>query len=471
MFDTKTKRWGLTLRASCLLAAGFTALICGIAVGATDLVRAGALVLALPILTLLVVRRARLMLFNTRRIEPEQIDAGQSAIVHLTLRNNSRLPTGALMLEDRLPEQLRGKARFALDSIGGRSERVVQYRIPALPRGRYESGPLLIRLIDRFHLVDLMRSFTASAHLLVGPVVERLGGTEPPRSQDVGDNAGSHSVGAHGADDASTREYRVGDDLRKIHWRSSARTGSLMVRHAERPWQGRSTLLLDLRECAHQRSQRPAVAHGEDEAGRPDPRHTDSMEWAISAAASIATHMQLARQQIELVYGSGAGPAGDGEHSLAAPAVRLDEPRQVRELFADVAASSDHDLAACAVPLARSSRDATLIAVLGEPDQLTLHMLLEVTARRRGTTGIALILDSVTWADPARRLAVPDSAFGNTQLDEDEDDERPAHHAARRLRASGWHAVVVESGESVASAWARVTTGLNTSVNAQVLLP
>jgi hypothetical protein len=198
------------------------------------------------------------------------------------------------------------------------------------------------------------------------------------------------------------------------------------------------------------------------------------MEWAISAAASIATHMQLARQQIELVYGSGpthsgngSGLSSTGEHPLASSAVRLDEPRHVRQLLAEVTACTDRDLSACAVPLARSSRDATLIAVLGEPDQLTLHTLLELTARRRGTTGIALVLDTVTWADPKRRLTGTNVATA----DEDDPEQRPAHVAARRLRAAGWHAVVVESGESVSSAWTRVTAGLSTEIAMRVPVP
>lgn len=412
-----------------MLAAGLTAVICGLALGSTDLVRAGALILALPLLTVLVVHRARFMIDNERHIEPERVDAGQTAIVSLRMHNNSRLPTGALMLEDQLPAQLRGKARFAIDGLAGRAQRTVQYRIPALPRGRYKSGPLQVRLVDPFHLVDLMRSFTASAEILVGPVVDSLPGADPPRSHDVGDNAGSHSIGTHGADDASTREYRTGDDLRKIHWKSSARTGALMVRQEERPWQGRGTLLLDLRSVSHAHAEASAKVLG---AGDDDRRHFDSLEWAVSAAASIATHLQLAHQDVELVFGT-------PQHHLGSPAVPLQTLRQTRDLLAEVTASTDRDLSGCAVPLARSARDSSLIAILGTPDQATLHMLLEVTARRRRTTGIALVLDSHTWA-------------GGTPQRED----GPAHSAVRRLRASGWRATVVQQGELIADVWGRV---------------
>ncbi len=47
------------------------------------------------------------------------------------------------------------------------------------------------------------------------------------------------------------REYRLGDDLRRVHWASTARTGDLMVRREEQPWQSRATVLLDTRRMAH----------------------------------------------------------------------------------------------------------------------------------------------------------------------------------------------------------------------------
>ena len=78
-------------------------------------------------------------------------------------------------------------------------------------------------------------------------------------------------VAVHGEDDAATREYRYGDDLRRVHWRSTARTGELMVRREEQPWECRATL------CST-----PAAVRHRGEGP------TASFEWAVSAAASIA---------------------------------------------------------------------------------------------------------------------------------------------------------------------------------------
>ena len=84
------------------------------------------------------------------------------------------------------------------------------------------------------------------------------------------------------------REYRRGDDLRRVHWRSSARVGELMVRREEQPWQSRATVFLDNRGTSH-RGQGAAC----------------SLEAAVSAAASIAVHLTHRGYTVRLVTASG----------------------------------------------------------------------------------------------------------------------------------------------------------------------
>ena len=100
----------------------------------------------------------------------------------------------------------------------------------------------------------------------------------------------SRSVATHGDDDVATREYRHGDDLRRIHWRTTARRGELTVRREEQPWQSRGAVLLDTRLIAH-RGDGPA----------------SSLEWAISAAASISIHLAHARFELRMVTDTGVG--------------------------------------------------------------------------------------------------------------------------------------------------------------------
>ena len=111
------------------------------------------------------------------------------------------------------------------------------------------------------------------------------------------------------AEDVTVREYRRGDDLRRVHWRSSARVGELMVRREEQPWQSRATLFLDNRTRAH-RGQGIA----------------SSLEAAVSAAASIAVHLSQRGFTVRLVTATGEDPgtrlALPGRRAQHRPAAR-----------------------------------------------------------------------------------------------------------------------------------------------------
>ena len=417
-------RAGFTTRASCLIAAGSTALLCGVLLGEVDLVRAGVLALAIPMASALVVYRSRVRIANRRSADPSRAAAGEAVAIHLAVTNRSVLRTGALMLEDQLPQQLTGRARFVVPGLGGREARTVSYRMPDLPRGRYRAGPLRIRLTDPFRMVDVTRSFTATTEFVVTPIVDALPSVEPPRSYDIGDNAGSHSIGTHGADDASTREYRTGDDLRKIHWRSTARTGALMVRQEERPWQGQITLLLDTRTSAHVVGP-PAQA----DEGPVDPRRTSSLEWAISAAASIGTHLMIAGRDVGLIDDLGTPER-----------MHLGEPGRLADHLAAIHPARTPDLSAVAGLAHSAARDSALVAVLGLLDPTSLRVLAEAHPRGAAIPAFAMLLDTATW------LVAADTAPASGV-------SAPCATAARVLRAAGWSVVIVSRGDATALAW------------------
>jgi uncharacterized protein (DUF58 family) len=409
--------YGFTTRATCLIAAGATALLCGLLLGEVDLTRAGVLALAVPLLAGFVVHRSNVQISNRRRVEPAHASSGDEVVVQLTITNRSRLRSGALMLEDHLPSQLPGRARFVLDGLASRESRVVSYRLPHLPRGRYRAGPLRVRLTDPFHLVDLRRAFTATSEFTIRPIVESLPPVAPPLSHDIGDNSGSHSIGTHGADDASTRAYRTGDALRKIHWRSSARTGTLMVRQEERPWQGQATVLLDLRENAH-------VEAGPD-ADSGDERLRSSLEWAVSATASIGSHLMRSGRVMELV-----------DDLTSSRRLHPSDPVSLVEHLAGVRAVRQASLEQARNLIASSARETALIAILGEVDPASLRVLADCHPRGSAIPAVAFLLDTETWR--GKQAAGPGGQ---------------CHAAARVLRSAGWRVSIVRHGTTVAEAW------------------
>jgi uncharacterized protein (DUF58 family) len=405
---------GFTTRAGCLLAAGITALGCGLVLGELDLVRAGCLAAALPLVAAVVMRRSHVAISSRRSGGPYRAQAGERVSVKLSVTNRSLLPTGALMFEDKLPARLTGRARFVVSGLGSRESRTIGYRLPGLDRGRYTVGPLRLRLTDPFGLIDITRSFVATSTFVVTPVVDALPGLVLPRSWDAGDNASSNSVGIRGADDASTREYRQGDDLRKIHWRSTARTGALMVRHEERPWQGHTTLLLDTRATAHET--------GSSEPGNSDARLVSSFEWAVSCIASVAEHLLRAGRETTLVTGATTiRPSGPARASL------LDQ-------LAGLTPSGEADLSTSLEPLRTAGRDSAVIAVLGRMDTESIRVLTRIRPRGSRATAFAVLLDTPSWQSP-------------------EATDPSWRHSADMLRAAGWWVVAARSGDTAAQVW------------------
>jgi uncharacterized protein (DUF58 family) len=369
-----------------------------------------------------VVRRSQVRIANRRSVEPVHAEAGSAVTVHLVISNRSQLRTGTLMLEDQLPDRLLGHARFVLDPLGAHESRTVSYRMPALGRGVYRVGPLRIRLSDPFRMVDITRSFTATSEFVVAPVVDSLPPIEPSRADDMGDAVGSHSVGSHGADDQSTREYRIGDDLRKIHWRSSARIGALMVRQEERPWRAQSTVLLDLRAAAHATAPPEPGAHA-------DPRLTSSLEWAVSAAASAGNHLFRYGRELTLLG------TGDTER------VRFADSGRFTTHLATVRESAQRDLTPLGATLRTATRDSAVVAVLGRLDPASLRMLSDAHPRGHSSPALAFLLDVSSWSEPEQPTRAELIA------------------TAEVLRSSGWRVAIVRCGDPTAQHWRTLLAG------------
>ena len=282
---------GLTVRGRAFLAAGVTAVGCAIVLDQNALTRIGILVLALPLLTAWVVGRNRYRLALVRTVTPQLVAAGQPARVSLALTNEGRTPNGVLLLEDHVPYVLGTRPRFVVEGIRTGWRQTVTYQVRSDVRGRFEIGPMSVRVTDPFGLVELGRTFRTTVPLTVTPRTVLLpqiplGGAWTGS----GDNR-PRAFATGSAEDVTVREYRQGDDLRRVHWRSSARLGELMVRREEQPWQSRATLVLDNRVLAH-RGQGIA----------------SSLEAAVSAAASIAVHLSHRGFAVRLVTALGEDP-------------------------------------------------------------------------------------------------------------------------------------------------------------------
>jgi uncharacterized protein (DUF58 family) len=407
---------GLTTRGRCFLAAGGAAAVCAAVLHERDLFRVAIFLAMLPLVAAFVVTRTRYRLSCSRRLDPAQLPVGQRTAVVLRLENVSRLPTGVLLMEDTLPYTLGGRPRFVLDRVRPRGVRSVHYPVRADVRGRYVIGPLSVQLTDPFGMVELVRSFTSVDTLTVTPVVHPL-----PTIRLGGDWAGggdsrARSVSMQGEDDAATREYHQGDDLRKVHWRSTARVGELMVRREEQPWQSRAAVALDTRAAAH-RGDGPG----------------SSFEWAVSAAASVAVHLAREGYALRLVTDAHADRAAPRGGNTAG--VLLDQ-------LAEVRASAHRSAAPVIDTLRRVSGEGLVVAVLGRLDLDEAGLVGR--ALPRPTLGVAILLDCATWAGQS-----PKEAAG----------AREEYDAVvSQLRQGGWRVLVARHGVALPALWPLAAT-------------
>ena len=404
----RTFSTGLTVRGRAFLTSGLASIAAAILMDYQPLLRIGVLLAALPVVAAVVTGSSRYRISCRRVLQPARVPVGAAAQVHLRLQNAARLPSSTLLVEDRLPYTLGSRPRFILRRIEAGGHRRVAYRIRSEHRGRFEIGPLTLRSADPLGLFELSRSFTAQHTLTVVPKVQplpptRLGAMWTGR----GEGHAAYAAAA-GEEDIGVREYRHGDDLRRIHWRATAHHGEMMVRREERTWHSQCTILVDSRISAH-RGTGPAASY----------------EWAVSAAASTAVHLLNQGYHVRLSTATGSGliPAEDQDTVLEALAV-------VKPIHA---AALNLDEWAGAGSLAGS--DLLVIAFLGA---LSPADAVELAKTRPGTAGgVAFLLDTATWAGPTVRPA----------------EGRTYQEAANVLRAGGWQVVPARAADDFAELW------------------
>jgi uncharacterized protein (DUF58 family) len=402
---------GLTTRGRCLLASGIALVLCSLVLGQRDLLRAAVFLVALPVAAAWLVSRTRYRLACHRSLDPPRVEAGRSATVRISLDNVSRLPSGVLLMEDALPYSLGGRPRFVLDKIEPRGVREVSYPISSDVRGRFPVGPLSVRLTDPFGLCELTRSFATTDELVVTPVISQLPPVRLGGDWAGGGEAASRSVSTSGTDDAATREYRHGDDLRKVHWRSTARVGELMVRREEQPFQSRATLLLDGRAAAH-RGDGPA----------------SSFEWSVSAIASVGVALSRAGFALSLLRDSG--------EELSPMGLPLTEGLLL-DALATVPATRAGSIDGAVERLRRGGMGGVLVAVLGALDLQDAEQLSRLRTGNNVCVGVVLDADSWAPVSPRARAAAV----------------QQHEQVVTLLRATGWRVLPVAHGTTLASLW------------------
>lgn len=354
---------------------------------------------------------------TARRIAPGRLFHDARAGVELTIRNTGRLSTTLLGVRDVVPEVLPSSPGFVLAPLRPGGAARLRYEVVGAQRGVHELGPVEVALRDPFGVARRRQLLGDTDKLVVYPPVHRLATGLPLRGLTGTGGASRPRPGATGDELATVREYVQGDDLRKVHWSTTAHRGQLMVRQDESPQRPDATLVLDTRAAAH-RGQGP----------------DHSLETAASAAASVCYHVAERGFDAALVTGALRG-----------------RPRplpweQTLEQIARVTPSDDADLATTWQQLATGSGGSgLLVAVVCVPEPGLLRAM--VRAGRGASVRVALLVDAEAHGRGRRQGPEP-------------------LPTARALQSAGWRVSVLGPRADIGARWRELLAGGRPTVGA-----
>lgn len=230
-----------------VLVGGLVFVVAGRLFGAIEFLVVGAAAVGAVVFAVLVRRLRPSRVAVARQLTPPQVPAGEPARVDLEVVNHATYRTPVLKLHDSV-SGTRG-VNLALAPIAAAGGNVHgAYRLPTTRRGVLELGPITIEDTDGLGLARRSHRLDTRVRLIVHPPIEQLPLLRVPAGDDplVGEEL-RQSLGLSDEEFDGLREYVPGDDLRKIHWPSSARLGELQVRQFRPPRHGRLSIVIDTR--------------------------------------------------------------------------------------------------------------------------------------------------------------------------------------------------------------------------------
>jgi uncharacterized repeat protein (TIGR01451 family) len=380
--------------------------------------------LALLILSRLLAISWMRNLHATRQVDYSELEVGDTVSVQITVANRGVLPVGWVLLEDLLPartmpevhKRVRVKSkRLHLAMIASRGRTELHYQVQFKGRGYFQIGPLVLETGDFFGLHRRYRVGTEPHFVLVYPRVVPLEGYELTSRRPVGEIRMAHRLYEDPTRIAGVRQYQAGDPLNRVHWRATARTGTLHCKIYEPSTVAGATVLLDLHRD-----------------GYPSRHEPNRSELAVTTAASLAFTLYQMGQQIGLItngrdaaerirregwahdYRSRAAALASANQQLTSDRLQplivptRRGPEQFQQIWATLARAEISDGLPFSQLIAESEgrlpRDATILALL--PRVPVRAALALGNLRRRGfaVTAILIMLEEGELQEATGRL-------------------------------------------------------------------
>jgi uncharacterized protein (DUF58 family) len=318
---------------------------------------------------------------EVERRAPAEAFQGEEVTVDLIVTNLSRGVRLAVEIRD---THIAPAMAFLSRVVPGETV-VARTRRAAARRGVHEGAGFLVASAAPFGVAESRRRLPASDRTVVYPRVEALDRLPFLRSSATTEQAMHVEPRRGGGPEyLGIREYRTGDSLRHVHWRSTARRGELMVREFEREQTRRVVLVVDSLTDAG------------------DGRRETPLDRCCSIAASIAFAAHAAGQGVRMVSAAAGEPI-----SLSRA-----EPQRILRWLADLRPGGGLPLAELLVRLGDEILGAETVALVLPTWRANEADAVGRSVRdlcRRVPATIAILVDASTFED-ARRAPQLDRA-------------------------------------------------------------
>jgi hypothetical protein len=369
----------LTPRGIVTLILGLTSLAIGYIAGRDEVLVIAGFCLLLVIIGAIVVRARKPKFDVIRLFAPPVVSAGGLTRVTVRVRNIASSASTPLLWNDAIP-WAQPMDPQVLDSIqigsALRRVRAVDYELLPPRRGLYPIGPFVVEYEDPFGMVNAVLAVGEADRLVVVPDIVEL----PPGGPTLADGEGTAQLVQRRVtgndDDLTTREYRPGDALRRVHWRASARHGELMVRQEEHRSHPDARIIVDTRQSGY-----PDAVPDPGDSWSPS-AHSEAFEWVVRMTASLGSHLEAAgfRVLIEETAVPQVEPLGE----------RWLGGRRSEGFLTSLAAVRLVDRNDGVGTSVVAEPEGPVFALLSDPDEETVTWLLK--RRRTGQAAIAFVM-------------------------------------------------------------------------------
>jgi uncharacterized protein (DUF58 family) len=299
-----------------------------------------------------------------RQIQPPRVPKGEPAIAFLNFANAGRTPIGVTVAHQPFGAL---RVRTVIPRLRRGERGVRTYRLPTTRRGIFDVGPVEVTRGDPFDLFRASRRYGDVERIWVYPRVLPFkplpAGLTRHLEGPSSDTAPQGNITFH-----RLRDYVEGDDLRLVHWRSSARTGKLVVRHNVDTSQPYTVVVLDV---------------------RPSVYTEDCFESAVDVAASVLTSAAAGKAPVELRL--------TDDTLVGGPRVR--DVRSLIDHLTGVDADDSGSLQQQLLKLRRARGGTTLVVVTGVVERADLPYVAAL--RRRFERLVIISLDAGAGAVPS----------------------------------------------------------------------